>query len=112
MASLLIIGGSGFFGKSILDAYKRGLLVPWSIDHVFALSRNPEVLLESSPELLGSSITLIKEDIATCKKLPKADFVIHAAASTDVKNYLMYPTQERKNILAGVQNYCSVAKLQ
>lgn len=109
MASLLIIGGSGFFGKSILDAYKRGILKCWNIDHIFILARNPESLRVSFPELLGPSVTLIKENIVTCEILPKADFVIHAAASTEVKNYLLHPKEEQKNITSGVQNYCRLA---
>jgi nucleoside-diphosphate-sugar epimerase len=111
MATLLVIGGSGFFGKSILDAYRRGILAPWDIDHVFILARNPNTLAISAPELLGSSITLIQENIATCEKLPNADFIIHAAASTEAKNYLLNSLYERENILAGTKNYCKLAEV-
>ena len=51
MASLLIIGGSGFFGKSILDAYKRGLLDQWGITSVKVLARNATALEHTNPEL-------------------------------------------------------------
>ena len=32
--SLLIIGGTGFFGKSIIDSLQRGLLAPYGVDRL------------------------------------------------------------------------------
>lgn len=110
MASLLIIGGSGFFGKSILDAYRRGLLNPWGVDSIIILARNAASLSIQFPELIDDSITLINGDIATCNTLPFADYVIHAAASTDAANYLACPEVEKKNIQAGTYNYCNLAE--
>jgi len=110
MASLLIIGGSGFFGKSILDGYKRGLLSPWRIDLIYVFARNADRLNTEAPELMGPSIRLVNGDIASCKELPVADYVIHAAASTDASNYLSQPEVEKKNIQAGTYNYCELAK--
>lgn len=110
MASLLIIGGSGFFGKSILDAYGRGLLKTWEIDSILVLARNAENLKRSNPELISDSIKLINSDISTCTEIPVADYVIHAAASTDAANYLAQPEVEKRNIQAGTYNYCKLAK--
>ena len=42
MISLLIIGGTGFFGKSILDSFQRGLLTPYAIDRIIVGARNIE----------------------------------------------------------------------
>ena len=110
MASLLVIGGSGFFGKSILDAYGRGLLNSWDIDSIGVLARNATSLSTQFPELIDDSIKLINGDIATCHELPFADYVIHAAASTDAANYLARPEVEKKNIQAGTYNYCNLAE--
>jgi len=110
MASLLVIGGSGFFGKSILDAYGRGLLNAWDIDSISILARNAASLSTQFPGLIDDSIKLINGDIATCHELPFADYVIHAAASTDAANYLLSPEVEKKNIQAGTYNYCDLAK--
>lgn len=110
MASLLVIGGSGFFGKSILDAYGRGLLNSWDIDSIGVLARNATSLSTQFPELIDDSIKLINGDIATCHELPFADYVIHAAASTDAANYLARPEVEKKNIQAGTYNYCKLAE--
>jgi dTDP-glucose 4,6-dehydratase len=110
MASLLVIGGSGFFGKSILDAYQRGLLNSWGVDSICVLARNAVSLSTYFPEFIDDSIKLINGDIATCNALPFADYVIHAAASTDAANYLARPEVEKKNIQAGTYNYCKLAE--
>jgi nucleoside-diphosphate-sugar epimerase len=107
---LLIIGGSGFFGKSILDAFQRNLLDPWDIGHVFAMARNPEILQADSSQLLNHKVTLIKNDIALATDIPVVDYVIHAAASSDARNYLTSPLEERLNIISGTLNYCYLAK--
>jgi nucleoside-diphosphate-sugar epimerase len=110
VSSLLIIGGTGFFGKSILDGYKRGLLKPWGINLIYVLARHAQKLKIDAPELMEFSIKLVNGDIATCTELPVADYVIHAAASTDAANYLSRPEVEKRNIQAGTFNYCELAK--
>ena len=109
MKQLLVIGGTGFFGKSILDAYRRGLLAPWNISNLILMARNTDKLLDEVPHLLGEGVEILSADIATAKTIPLADYVIHAAASTDVRDYLSKPDQEKANILAGTLNFCSLA---
>ena len=110
MATLLVIGGSGFFGKSILDGFARGLLKPWNISHVIVMARNAHCLVKEAPQLISPNITLLSGDITTIDALPYADFVIHAAATTDARNYISQPESERNNIQAGTYNYCRLAK--
>ena len=52
MRTLLVIGGSGFFGKSILDAFARGLLKPLNITHVIVMARNAQRLIKEAPEFI------------------------------------------------------------
>lgn len=111
MATLLVIGGTGFFGKSILDLFQRGGLSPWHIDRVIAMSRNAESLKVEAPILVTSHVELLSADIATTDYLPQADFVIHAASSSDARNYLARPMEERRNIQAGILNYSRLAKI-
>ena len=110
MTSLMILGGSGFFGKSILDAYRRGILDFWGVDRIFVVARNASRLNISHRDLINNSIQLIDADISTCQELPNADYVIHAAASTDGAKYLHRPAQERENVQLAVLNYCRLAK--
>jgi dTDP-glucose 4,6-dehydratase len=110
MKTLLVIGGTGFFGKSILDAFSRDLLATWGIGKVIVMSRNANQLLQDTPDLVGQNVELYSADITNTETLPFADYVIHAAASTDVRNYLSSPEQEKMNIQAGTYNYCRLAK--
>ncbi|MBT8530906.1 NAD-dependent epimerase/dehydratase family protein [Polynucleobacter paneuropaeus] len=110
MKTLLIIGGTGFFGKSFLDCYKRGLLAGWGITKVLIMSRNVERIKIENPELLDSSIQLLAGDIGKINSLPNADYVIHAAASTDARSYLGQPDIEKRNIQAATYNYSMLAE--
>lgn len=110
MSHLLILGGSGFFGKSILKAYRLGILDQFDIDKLSIVARNATNLRLSHPFLLDSSINLINSDISTCKDMPRADIVIHAAASTNASKYDVMPDMERDNIVLGVENFCKIAR--
>jgi dTDP-glucose 4,6-dehydratase len=109
MATLLIIGGTGFFGKSILDCYKRRLLSVWDVDKIIVMSRNSDNFKKYYPELISNGVIFFDGDIATIDHLPKADYVIHAAASTDASRYLSHNEEERKNIIKGTLNYCQLS---
>lgn len=109
MASLLIIGGTGFFGKSFLDSFHRGGLALWGIERIVVMARHADRLRDIAPHLLDHRIQLLSADIGTAESLPFADYVIHAAASTDARDYLARPQQEKNNIQAGVYNYCRIA---
>lgn len=109
MAHLLVIGGSGFFGKSILDSYKRGLLNPFEISAITVMARSADKLIDEVPHLLDKSIRLLNADISKCSSLPSADVVIHAAASTDERDYIARAKEERLNIQVGTYNFCKLA---
>jgi len=109
MASLLVIGGTGFFGKSILDCYKQGFLNCWQINRVIVMSRNSDRFKHNYPELISQGVEFFNGDIATIEYLPYADYIIHAAASTDASRYLSHDEEEKKNIIKGTLNYCKLA---
>jgi dTDP-glucose 4,6-dehydratase len=75
------------------------------------MSRKANKLLHDSPELVGPNAELYSADITNTERLPFADYVIHAAASTDVRNYLSSPEDEKKNIQAGTYHYCDLARI-
>ncbi|NQV75650.1 MAG: NAD(P)-dependent oxidoreductase [Bacteroidetes bacterium] len=110
MATLLVIGCSGFFGKSILHMFQRGGLARWNVGKVIAISRRAKRLKIDVPELVQGNVELVELDITTTNYLPEADYVIHAAASTDARNYLNSGEKERENIQAGVLNYCRLVR--
>ncbi len=108
---LLIIGGSGFFGKSILDLFIRGGLDIYSIEEIAILARRTEEFARNYPELINEKIQLIPADISACSMLPVADVVIHAASSTDARDYLADASKQRNNIEESIVNYCRLAKI-
>jgi dTDP-glucose 4,6-dehydratase len=108
--TLMVIGGSGFFGKSILDAHRRGLLRPWETSRIIVVARNAGALRQSYPDLIGDDVQLLNADIGEARDLPPADYVIHAASTTDARRYIDAPREERRNILRSIDNYCDIAR--
>ena len=110
MKILLIIGGTGFFGKSILDSFKRDLLGRFKITKIIVLARNTEKFIFQYPELVSENIEFINGDISTILILPYADYVIHAATSTNMSEYKNgNEDKSRENIENAVTNYCKIA---
>ena len=109
LRSILIIGGTGFFGKSFLDSYIKGKLNSFNIGTIYVLSRNANNFFHIHPEFNKKGIQLIKGDITTIDTLPKADIVIHAAASTNQVDYKKKSNLERQNIELGTSNYLKIA---
>ena len=79
------------------------------------LKNYPELIIPSnidsiSGEVFNRVVELLDADICSCTSLPFAEYVIHAAASTDARDYLSRPQIERENIQKGVSNFCDLAK--
>lgn len=70
------------------------------------MSRNSEKLQIEAPNLLSSAVILHSADIGNVKELPDANYIIHAAASTDARAYLNRPDVEKNNIQAATYNFC------
>ena len=84
MKTLLVLGGSGFIGKSILDNFCSGHLNKYKIKKLILVSRNISKLKKNpNKNVIFKSLDLIK-----AKKLPDADIIIHAAESSLKKTTL------------------------
>jgi len=108
---LLVIGGSGFFGKSILDSFQRGRLNRFFIAQVIVIARNANKLRDDYPELVCENVELISGDISLLDNIPFADIVVHAASSTNKMNYILDSESQKENIENATNNYCKLAKL-
>ena len=108
--SLLILGGTGFFGKSIMHSFQRGLLSQFGIERIIVGARNIESFQNKFPELIDHRIELVKMDVSSVTELPHADVVIHAATSTDATDYKTNPNGEKRNIEQSTTNYCQLAQ--
>jgi dTDP-glucose 4,6-dehydratase len=97
---LLIIGGTGFFGKSILKCLLNNSFSNLKINNIFILSRGKLKLAIYNKKLKKKfKIIKINSNILTVKNLPIADYVIYAAI---LKNY--------KKDYKAVKNYLNYAK--
>lgn len=109
---LLVIGGSGFFGKSILDSFQRGRLDRFFIRQVIVIARNAQKLRDDYPELVCENVELISGDIGLLANIPFADIVVHAASSTNKLDYILDGVSQKENIEKATVNYCKLAKLK
>ena len=74
MKTLLILGASGFFGKSLIDYAKNFGLKKWSINKVILVSRRKIHLQKNFKKI---QITHIRKEIKKIKILPKADYIFY-----------------------------------
>ena len=86
LKKLTIIGGSGFFGKSFIDAFNFGLFKKIGIKKLVIISRNPNKL-KKEKELGLLNVKLIKGDTKFLKNLPESDFYIYAGEPSEIKKY-------------------------
>ena len=109
MKTITFIGGSGFFGKSYIDAFNRGVLKKFKIKKINLISRNIKKLKKT--KIILDNIELIAADVSKLKKLPKSDLIIYAADKANlknVKNVKKFISSSKKSI----DNFCEIAKLQ
>jgi nucleoside-diphosphate-sugar epimerase len=101
LKTLLIIGGTGFFGKSILKYLSNSKYFKKKIKKIIIISRKRLSEFDYIKKLKNNyEIIKINCDILKLKKLPFADYVIYAAI---LKNY--------KNDYLAVKNYTNLAKI-
>ena len=107
MRRVLITGGTGFFGKSILD-YRLRHPELMSNAEIVILSRNPRNFSREFPKLANQrGISFIAGDVRDFTVTGRFDTVIHAAtaAVTTLSDYEMYST-----IVDGARHVLEVAK--
>ena len=96
--SILIIGGGGFFGKSIIDYFLKKKNLKNKINKIIIITKSSKNFIH--PELKKNyKIIQIKNDIANFKKIPFADYVIYCVRSRSFKEDCR-----------GVKNYSKLAK--
>ena len=102
---ILLLGGSGFFGKSFLHYFQENIFPNDSSYTLTVASRNVASIADLvNPKYINKKIFLKNIDVTSCDSLPESDLVIHAAVSTSEKDYLDNPTKERNNIINGASN--------
>ena len=100
MISILLTGGTGFFGKNILRTLSQNIKLT-------ILSRNPENFNHKFHELLeGDNVTFIRGDIRDFKLSPdlKFDYVIHGATEASAKLEKENPQEMYSVIVDGTKH--------
>ena len=97
--NLLIIGGTGFFGRSILDYIDKSFSLRKKINAITVISRGKKNFFIYKNLKKRIKITYIKKNIISLKKIPYADYVLYCAI---LKNY--------KDDHKAVKNYFKLAK--
>ena len=108
--SVLITGGTGFFGRALL---RHHLVAGKSLGlTIMVLSRNPELFLQTYPEFAShESIGFIKGDIQNRNSLPwghSFSHIIHAATDSTF-GPLLTPLQRFAQILEGTMHILDLA---
>lgn len=107
---ILLTGGTGFFGKSLLR-YRLSLETAADSD-IVVLSRYPENFLDAYPEFSGHrSITFLRGDIQQRDSLPWGESFTHVlhAASASTNGPSLTPLQLYDQIVDGSRNILDLA---
>ena len=105
--TILLIGGSGFFGKSILDYFSRNIYLKEEIKTIIVISRksiNHKVIGQIKKNY---NFKKINKSILKLKKIPRADYVIYCALLKNLNNdYLAL-----RHYISLAQNYHKYSKI-
>ena len=87
MKKLLIIGGSGLFGKSIIDRGIDKKLIKHKINEIYVVSRSK---ISNKKKYQHIKINYITKNIVDIKKIPSVDYIIYAIRNKNIKNSQKY----------------------
>lgn len=108
-ASLLLTGGTGFFGKSILQSILEGT---FHVARLAVLSRDPNAFLAANPHFKRiANLHLLQGDIRTFSfPNEKFDTIIHAATPASAKLEAEDPDEMVSIIVDGTRHVLDFAK--
>jgi len=93
---LLVIGGSGFFGKSIIDYGIRKKLIKHKINKLYIIARKKFNRKKIKKKYI--EINFISKDFKNLKKLPNAEFIIYCIRNDSISKSLLYFNNFKKLI--------------
>ena len=104
MKKLLVIGGSGFFGKSIVDCGIHRKLVKHKINEIYIISRS-KILKKKKFQHI--KINYIHKNIINIKKIPEVDYIIYCIKNENIKTSKDYFS----NFLRLIKNFSKKPKI-
>lgn len=82
MKKLLILGGSGFMGSSIVDYGVTKKLIKDKINEIYILSRSNKLINKKYKHI---KINYICKSIINLKKIPQVDYIIYCLRNDNIK---------------------------
>jgi len=104
LKKLLVIGGSGFFGKSIVDCGIHRKLIKHKINEIYIISRT-KILKKKKFQHI--KINYIHKNIINIKKIPEVDYIIYCIKNENIKTSKDYFS----NFLRLIKNYSKKPKI-
>jgi dTDP-glucose 4,6-dehydratase len=98
MKSLFLAGGTGFFGRSFINAFINGKLSRWGVGELIISARNASGFAQANPEYCKPNITFLDLDVAAVCEMPICDYAMHFANSSDKASYEKNLQKEILNI--------------
>lgn len=106
-----ITGGTGFFGKALLNQFYQASQKHNALFDITLLSRNPSKFLQENPHLESLNLKFLEGDIQSFEAdLIPFDYLIHMASSSNAQAYQMAPELMFENIVGGTSHFCQQAK--
>ena len=104
MKKLVGIGGSGFFGKSIVDCGIHRKLIKHKINEIYIISRT-KILKKKKFQHI--KINYIHKNIINIKKIPEVDYIIYCIKNENIKTSKDYFS----NFFRLIKNYSKKPKI-
>lgn len=105
--SLLILGGTGFVGLSILNYFiKNQKEFPFS--SLILASRYSKKFKKKLK--FHTNVKLLELDLLKAKNLPDVKFIIYAASSSNFHLYKSKNSPEYRNSIKGITNFFKILK--
>ena len=82
MKKILILGGSGFMGSSIIDYGIEKKLIKYKINEIYVLSRTKK---SSNKRYKHIKINYITKNIINLKRIPQVDYIIYCLRNYNIK---------------------------
>jgi dTDP-glucose 4,6-dehydratase len=110
--SILITGGTGFFGKWLLQSISLLNKIYMTEIKVYVVARNSKQFVDNFPEFVSSNIVFINENVVHLSSIPKVDYVIHAATSVGIDRNLDNHLKTFETVVLGTKNILELVKDQ
>lgn len=102
-ARIFVTGGTGFFGKWLLELLGAAQHCFGLGAEVVVLSRDPERFLDSMPHLRRAKWLSFQQGEITSFRIPDGPFshLIHGAGSSDARDYANNPAEMMRSLVEG-----------